>query len=304
MKAFITGGAGFIGSHLAERLAARGDEVTIYDNLSTGKKEYMPSNTRNIFFIEGDIIDTDKLSEAMRNKDIVFHLAAKPSVNQSEGSHTYIEQNIIGTESVLLAMKRANVKNIAFASTQVVYGEHSGPVSESSRTMPISYYGMSKLAGEALISSYCHDGYMRAWIFRLANIVGRRGHGVLRDFIKKLRERNDTFEILGNGNQRKSYLLVDECIAAMLLILEKSSNPVNIFNVGSADTIDVKTIVNIVTSELGLKPKLLFTGARQGWPGDLVELTLDTKKINDLGWHSKYTQEETISTALRQMLKD
>lgn len=301
MKVLVTGGAGFIGSNLADRLLDLKHNVIVYDDFSIGRHEFLRDNIR---LAEGSILDTEKLANAMQDCDLVFHLAALSVVYGAASPQPFIQQNILGTASVLSAMEKAGVRKIAFASSQAVYGEHEEPVSESAVSKPISYYGATKLAGEALIAAHCKLNNAKAWLFRLANTVGRRQtHGVIFDFIKKLEKDKNKLQILGDGTQRKSYLLIDECIDAMLLATEKANESVNLFNVGTPEAIDVKTIAEIVASELGLQPELAFEDKKEGWPGDQTEIFLNTGKINSLGWHSRHSQAETIRLAVRQILE-
>ncbi len=297
MKAFITGGAGFIGRNLAEFLAKNGHQVTIYDKSPADSI----SNTK---FVEGNILDFEKLCEAMRGHDFVFHLAAHSVVYSNIGPDVFIEQNIIGTKKVLEAMEKNNITKIAFASSQAVYGLLEKPASEEAPTMPVSYYGMSKLACEALINSYCQNKNWQVWIFRLANITGaRQTHGVIYDFIKKLKTDGSTMQVLGDGAQKKCYVLIDECINAIMFAIKQTTEKVSVLNIGSYETIAVIKIAKIVAEELKLKPKFIFESTKTGWPGDQYAITLDTRKLNTLGWHSRYSQEETIRLSVQQILK-
>jgi len=301
MKAFITGGAGFIGSNLAEHLLSCGREVTVFDNFSTGRQEFVNKNCR---LITGSILDATKLSGAMQGHGIVFHLAAHSTV-YGTGLQQFVEQNISGTANVLAAMESAGIKKIIFASSQAVYGDCGVPVSENSPANPISHYGSTKLACENIISASCRANGWQAWVLRFANAVGRKQtHGVIFDFVKKLKENKNKLQILGDGAQRKSYLLVDELISAIDVAINNAHDAVNILNVGAPETIDVRTIAKIVAGEMGLAPEFVFENKTQGWPGDQTKIFLDTAKINALGWQSKYSQEETIKIATKQILED
>jgi UDP-glucose 4-epimerase len=199
------------------------------------------------------------------------------------------------------------VKKIAFPSSSVIYGEAKKvPTPEDyGPLMPISLYGASKLAAEGLITAYCHTFGFQSWIFRFANIVGRRQtHGVIVDFIEKLKKNPRELEILGNGKQNKSYLLVEECVDAMLFAIENSNERINIFNLGNKDRINVTKIAKILCEETGIKPKFRYTGTERGWPGDVPRMMLDIKKICKLGWRAKYTSEEAIRMAARDLLKE
>ena len=243
----VTGGAGFIGSHLIDRLISDGYFVFCIDNFSSGKKEYVSHHKKTDFeLIEGDVLDKKTLRSSMNHCETVFHLSANPDVRLGEkDTKVHFQQNIQATYSVLEAMKKCGIKNIVFTSTSTVYGdakelptpEDYGPL------VPISLYGASKLACEALISSYCHTFGMQSVIYRFANVVGSRStHGVTYDFVQKLKKNPHELEILGDGNQMKSYLYITDCIEAMMFGLSKSRKNVEIFNIGSKYWIDVREI--------------------------------------------------------------
>ncbi|PJB21084.1 MAG: UDP-glucose 4-epimerase, partial [Euryarchaeota archaeon CG_4_9_14_3_um_filter_38_12] len=263
---FVTGGAGFIGSHLIDRLIEN-HNVTVYDNLSSGKKEFISQHfdKKKFSFIKSDLLDTKKLKNTMREQDFVFHFAANSDVRLgAEKTDIPLKQNTIATYNVLESMRLNDVKNIMFPSSCTVYGEAEvTPIPENYGPMiPVSLYGASKLASEGLISAYCSMFGMNAWVFRFANIIGSRGtHGVIFDFINKLRKKSDELEILGDGRQTKSYLYVDDCIDAMLSAVEKSNDKVNIFNLGCEDWVNVDRIAEIVVEEMNLKNvKFKYTG--------------------------------------------
>ncbi|MDI6811725.1 MAG: GDP-mannose 4,6-dehydratase, partial [archaeon] len=213
--------------------------------------------------------------------------------------------NLIVTSNVLEAMRLNGVRRIIFTSTSTVYGEADKlPTPEEYPTIPISLYGASKLASEALIASYCHTFDMHAWIYRFANVIGRRSsHGVIYDFIHKLRSNPTELEILGDGNQTKSYIYVDDCIEAMLVGLKANGkNRVHVFNIGTHDMIRVKRIAEIVCEEMRTSPKFKFTGGKRGWKGDVPVMLLDASKLNELGWKQSYTSEEAVKKATRDLL--
>ena len=308
----ITGGAGFIGSHLLDRLLPDND-VTVLDNFSSGKRERLARCTgkSNFCLIEADLLQPDCLAEALAGKDMVFHLAANPDVRLGAvDSNVHLRQNIIATHNLLEAMREAKVNKIAFTSTSTVYGEAKQiPTPEDyGPLLPISLYGASKLACEALISSYCHTFDMQAWIYRFANIVGERGsHGVLVDFIRKLRENPAELEILGSGRQKKSYLEVKDCVEAMLLCLQASEEKVSLFNIGSEDSVDVTEIADIVVRLMGLKDvSYRYTGGDEGrgWKGDVRVMLLSLEKIKGLGWRAKGGSAQAIQSAVEALLRD
>ncbi|HOV51672.1 MAG TPA: NAD-dependent epimerase/dehydratase family protein [Methanothrix sp.] len=306
----VTGGAGFIGSHLVDRLLEQND-VTVLDNFSSGKMDFVAHhlNNPNFHLIKADLLDARALEEAFIGKDMVFHLAANPDVKLgAENTHVHLEQNVLATYNVLEAMRRTGVHRIAFTSTSTVYGEAKVvPTPEDyGPLMPISLYGASKLSCEALISSYCHTFDMQSWIFRFANIVGERGtHGVLVDFIRKLQQNPRELEILGSGEQRKSYLEVKDCVDAMVHCVENSRDETNIFNIGSIDALDVSGIADIVTSKMGLSGvKYRYTGGidGRGWKGDVKVMLLSIEKIARIGWSPKLGSAGAIETAVDSLL--
>jgi len=306
----VTGGAGFIGSHLVESLLAE-NVVTVIDNLSCGNRDFIEAhrNNPNFCFLESDLLVPCALEKALAGKDMVFHLAANPNVKlYAENTCVHLEQNVIATYNLLEAMRKGCVKKIAFASTSTVYGEAAKvPTPEDyGPLLPISIYGASKLACEALISSYCHTFEMQSWIFRLANIVGGRGtHGVLFDFIRKLKENPGELEILGCGKQKKSYLEVKDCVRAMLCSVKKSGEQINVFNIGSEDCVDVTEIANIVSRQMGLDDVAYrYTGGVEGrgWKGDVRVMQLSIEKIKQLGWTPQGGSAQAILAAVKALL--
>ena len=308
----VTGGAGFIGSHLVERLLLE-NEVTVIDNFSSGKREFLAPYLDNPDFLhlEGDVRDAGLAEKAMEGKDMVFHLSANPDVKLgAENTSVHLEQNVLATYNLLEAMRKTGVQRIAFTSTSTVYGEATKvPTPEDyGPLLPISLYGASKLSCEALISSYCHTFDMQSWIYRFANIVGERGtHGVLVDFIRKLREKPEKLEILGSGKQRKSYLEVKDCVQAMIDVVEHSHDTTNVFNIGSADTVDVTEIADIVVKEMGLSGvQYEYAGGidGRGWKGDVKIMQLSIEKIKKHGWEPRLGSEGAIRVAVEYLLRD
>lgn len=304
----VTGGAGFIGSHLVDTLVAQGNEVLVIDSLSAGKKETIAQHVDacRVRFVQEDLLE-DGWQDALKGADRLFHLAADPDVRQSAVSpEPAFRNNILATFRVLEAMRIHKVPEIVFTSTSTVYGDAKViPTPEDYTPLePISVYGASKLACEAMISSYCHSFGMNAWIFRFANIIGERsGHGVITDFIRKLEENPSELEILGDGKQTKSYLEVHECIAAMLFTIGKARATVNIFNIGSEDWIDVMSIAKIVTEEMHLQgTKLRFTGGERGWVGDVPKMQLALDRIKQLRWKPQLGSRESVRLAVRDLL--
>jgi len=308
----VTGGAGFIGSHLVERLLLD-NEVTVLDNFSSGRIEFLEPyrDIPDFHLLTGDLMNPKILDNAVSGKDFIFHLAANPDVKLgSEDTHVHLEQNVLATYNLLEAMRKNDVRQMAFTSTSTVYGEAAQvPTPEDyGPLLPISLYGASKLSCEALISSYCHTFQMQSWIYRFANIVGERGtHGVLVDFIRKLRENSGKLEILGSGKQRKSYLEVKDCIRAMIHAVEHSSGEVNVFNIGSEDSVDVTEIADIVVGQMGLdRVEYNYTGGidGRGWRGDVKLMLLSIEKIKMLGWSPELGSARALEVAVKALLKE
>jgi UDP-glucose 4-epimerase len=308
MRFFITGGAGFIGSHLIDKLISKGD-VVVYDNLSLGKKDNIEQHIdkENFKFHEADLLDIDTLKKSMKGCDVVWHLAAESDVRPKGGSDTHFEQGLLATYNVLKAMKFNGIKKIAYSSSSVVYGDNpKRPTPEDYGPLaPISFYGASKLSSEAHITAFCHNFGMQAWIFRFANIVGARAtHGVILDFITQLNHNQRELEILGDGNQEKSYVEVNECVDAMLFVFERSSKDVNYFNIGCRDATKVRKIADLVTKKMGLdNVKYKFAGSKRGWVGDIPLMLLDVAKINEFGWKAKLSSDQAVEKAIEEMLK-
>lgn len=305
---FVTGGAGFIGSHLLDKLIKMGG-VTVYDNLSSGKK----SNINHLLdnpsfrFINGDLLDLNKLKKVIKGHDNVFHLAANPNISYGVKHPDWdLKQETITTHNVLESMRQNNIKKIVFSSTSAVFGqakvfptaENYGPL------LPCSLYGANKLACEGLISAYVETFGFQAWIFRFANIVGSRAtHGVLLDFIDQLRQHPGELTMLSDGSPRKNYLLVKECIEAIIFVFKKSKEKINLFNLATTGQTSVNEIADIIIKEMGLKNVIIKRGGeRRGWPGDVTEMMLDAKKIKELGWKSKYNSTESVKQAVEEII--
>jgi UDP-glucose 4-epimerase len=308
MKSFVTGGAGFIGSHLVDKLVSLG-AVTVYDNLSSGAEEFIEQHFRrdDFRFVRADLLGLDALKESMKGHDVVFHMAASPDIRAGiEDTRLYLMQGTIVTYNVLEAMRVNGIRNVVFASSSTVHGETPlKPIPEDyGFPQPISLYGASKLAGEGLISAFCHLFSMQAWTYRFANVVGSRAtHGVIFDFIKKLTRDSRELEILGNGRQEKPYIHVDECVDGMLYGFQHARDWLNVFNLGCPSTTRVSTIASMVIEEMGLKDvKFRYTGGERGWPGDVPQVRFDTSRMENLGWKPKYTSDEAVRKAMRDIL--
>ena len=314
-RVLVTGGAGFIGSHLVDELMTRGCSVTVIDNLSSGSIDNIQRWLKNprFNFIRGDLLEMSHLRKALEGCKAVFHLAADPEVSRgSQNPEAHYRQNVEATFRLLEEIRRAGqVEEIVFTSSSTVYGEASRmPTPEDySPLEPISVYGASKLACEALISAYAHTYGFKAIILRLANIVGPRSrHGVIHDFIVKLMKNSKELEILGDGSQTKSYLHVEDCVKAILLAAESSGSRIGVFNVGSEDQVNVRRIAEIVVEEMGLQGvKFRFTGGvdgGRGWPGDVKNMLLDIRKIKALGWRPQYNSEKAVRFTARSLIKE
>ena len=314
MRALVTGGAGFIGSHLVEALINKGHNVTLLDNLSSGHKRNLSgiSDSHNLNFLAGDCRFTADVKEALKNVDAVFHLAANPEVRLelADPKRCY-EQNIKATYVLLERIRKSNVETIVLASSSTVYGDASiSPTPESYGPLkPISVYGASKLACEALVSSYCYSFKKKGIIIRPANIVGPRAtHGVILDFIKKLKANPSELEILGDGTQTKSYLYINDCIDAIIKAFESTEDPVAIYNIGSEDQTNVAEIAKIITQEMGLKNvKLKFSGGVEGgrgWIGDVKNMLLDITQLKSLGWRPKLNGKQAVREAAKSLIRE
>jgi len=310
MTYFITGGAGFIGSHVVDRLVPR-NGVTVYDNLSTGRETFISQHFGKPFFrfVKADLLDITTLSKEMRGHDSVWHLAANPDIRKgTESTMVDLEQNTLATYNVLECARRVDAKTFVFSSTSTIYGrakvfptpEDYGPC------LPISLYGASKLACEGLVSAYSELYGIKAWIFRFANIVGHRStHGILFDLVEKLNNDRKTLQVLGDGKQKKSYLLVEECVDGMIYGFKHARDRLNYFNLGTSDQITVKRIVEILLEETKLKGvKVKYTGGESGWKGDVPRFLLDNRKMAKLGWKPKHTSEQAVREAARIVVKE
>jgi UDP-glucose 4-epimerase len=307
MNVFLTGGAGFIGSNLADRLLAAGHAVTVYDNFSTGQRDFLTGAARSPRFtlIEGDLLSLPDLKRALAEHDFVFHLAANADVRfgtQHPGKD--LEQNTLATFHVLEAMRANGVRRIAFSSTGSIYGEPKVFPTSEEAPFPVqtSLYGASKLAGEGLISAYVTGFGFQGYIFRFVSILGERyTHGHVFDFYRKLRDNSHQIEVLGDGQQRKSYLYVQDCIDAMLLAIDRANEPLNIFNLGAEEYCRVDDSLGWICSHLDLNPRRCYSGGERGWIGDSPFIFLDTTKIRSLGWKPKGTIREAVLRTLRYL---
>ena len=300
MRMLVTGGSGFIGSHLVERLLNEGHEVIVVDNFSTGQKAFLNDviSSKQCQLISGDLLDEDFLNTVMRKVEFVWHLAANADVRYgTKYPRRDLEQNTIATFNVLESMRKNGVRNIAFSSTGSVYGD--APVIPTPEDCPFpeqtSLYGASKLACEGLVSAYCEGFDMHGWIFRFVSILGERyTHGHVVDFFGQLQNHPGQLNILGDGEQRKSYLYVHDCIDAMLVAIKVKQKRVEILNLGTDEYINVNDSVGIITSALGFSPARTYSGGDRGWVGDSPFIFLDCTRIRSLGWSPRHSIREGI----------
>ena len=309
-RAFVTGGAGFIGSHVVDRIIHDGGSVTVYDNLSTGFEENLENYAGGdrLTFHLGDVLDLPSLSAAMEGHEILFHFQANADVRGGiANTRTDLEQNTIGTWNVLEAARLAGIKTIVFASSATIYGEPVVfPTPEDTPLIQTSLYGASKLAGEAMIHAYSEYFGIRSIVFRFVSWIGPRySHGVVFDFIKKLRSNPNQLEILGDGKQVKSYLDVRDGVSGIFCAIENFRGMKGVFNLGHDEFIDVMNLARIVISEMGLKDvRLLASGGTRGWVGDSPLVHLDTSRMKAFGWSPRISIDEGVRATARFLLKN
>ena len=313
-KTLVTGGAGCIGSALCEALLAGGRDVVAVDNLSTGKFEHVRHLLTHprFRFCQGDILDRAVLDAELHDVSMVYHLAANSNISTTQGGQhdANLEQNTIATYGLLEALHRHAIRKLAFASSSAIYGmPRRLPIPEDEPPRPISLYGATKLGCEGLLSAFQHLHGIQTWIFRFANVVGgrfrRSGRTVISDFIYKLRESPRRLQILGDGRQTKSYLHIDDCIDALLHLVEHAAQPLNVLNVGSADALSVQRIAELVVQTMGLQDvKFEYTGTRQGWPGDVPNVQLDVRAATHLGWQARRNSAEAVAAAIEATLTE
>lgn len=296
----VTGGAGFIGGRLAEALVGD-NEVRVVDNLSAGKRDYVPDGAS---LYVADILDEDAVREAFDGADVVFHLAANPDVRSgADETRVHMEQNAEATNVVLDAARDAGVETFAFASSSTVYGEAPTPTPETYGPLePISLYGASKLAGEGLCTAYEGTFGMETYVYRFANVVGGRGHGVIPDFVRKLNNDPATLEILGDGRQRKSYTHVTDCVDAMVHVVECDACDETFYNIGTRDTVSVTRIAEVVSDVLDAEPDFEYTGGERGWKGDVPRMRLDVGRLCATGWEPALDSDGSVRRAARELI--
>lgn len=294
MRIMITGGAGFIGSHLADTLAGL-EEVIVFDNFSSGRRDFLKG--ADVKIVLGDIRNFEETKRACGEVNVVYHFASDPDVRRSTKEPLEnFKIDVLGTINVLEACRLNDVEQIIFASSSVVYGNAETPTPENAFIAPISNYGAAKTASEHYVSTYSKLYGIRATVLRYANIIGPRStHGVIYDFFHKLKRKPKELEILGDGNQEKSYLHVNDAVEATLLAAQKNKESFDIFNVGSEEQITVRSVADLVVSNLGLGGvKYRYTGGRAGWPGDVPVMLLSIEKLKSIGWKPKFAIEKSV----------
>jgi UDP-glucose 4-epimerase len=298
-RVVVTGAAGLVGSHLAAALAEDNDVLAV-DNLSKGSREAVPDGVE---FAERDVRDEDDVADVVtEDVDVVFHFAAYTDTNYGEPRRLF-EENGEMTHNVLERMREVGVDKLAFTSSSTVYGEAPMPTPEDYAPLePISVYGASKLADEGLVSTYAHSHGIQSWVYRFANIAGPRQRGtVVPDFIEKLLDDPETLEILGNGRQEKSYLHVEECVDAMVHVVEHADDDLNVYNLGTRTTTSVNAVADVVADELGVDPDYEYTGGERGWTGDVPRMRLSVEKLSALGWEPSLSSDESVRRAAREL---
>lgn len=305
MRCFVTGCAGFIGSNLVDRLLAIGHQVVGYDNLSTGRVEFLSHALSDPRFTlaRGDLLDLASLTEAMRDSEFVFHLAANADVRFGTQHPTKdLHQNTIATVNVLEAMRATGAERIAFASTGSIYGEAQIFPTPEHHPLPVqtSLYGASKLAAEGFVQAYCEGFGMRCFIFRFVSILGERyTHGHVFDFYRQLREHPGILHVLGDGTQRKSYLYVHDCVDAILLAIANCDAGVTVLNLGTDEYCQVRDSIGWICDELNVRPELRYAGGDRGWIGDNPFIFLDCSAMRALGWRPKLSIQEGVVKTVR-----
>lgn len=312
-ETLVTGAAGFIGSHIVDELVNNNISVKSLDNLSTGKIDNLKfsENKKNHQFLKIDLKNSEEVREVLKNIKIVFHMAADPEVRTGfEDPGSSYRENVRNTFLLLEEIRKSDVEQIIFASSSAVYGdakilptpENYGPL------LPISAYGASKLACEAYVSSYCSNYGIKGSIIRPANVIGARGrHGVTWDFVNKLKKDTKKLEVLGDGNQTKSYIHISDAVKGIFKSIE-SKEEIGIFNLGSEDRVKVRKIAEIVCNNMNLQDtEIVTTGGTdggRGWKGDIKEAHLDINKLKNLGWQPKLSSTDAVDLASREIIKD
>ena len=313
-SALITGGAGFIGSHLAEKLVNDGIETKVLDNFATGRKENFSEciDNQNFSFFNLDLGKLGKHEDYLENVEVVFHMAADPEVRTGyDKPEDSFNQNIVNTFNLLQRIKNSKVKKIVFASSSSVYGDAKVlPTKEEYGPLcPISHYGASKLACEAMVSSFCYNYNIKGIILRPANVIGSRGrHGLIWDLVHKLKNDKSGLEVLGDGKQTKSFIHISDAVKGILQSIKKHKDDVEIFNIGSEDSIEIINVAKVVCKNMKLPDiEIITTGGIEngrGWKGDIKSAHLDISKLKNLGWHPKLSSLEAADLTSREIIDE
>lgn len=309
MNILVTGGAGFIGSHLCDALLSRGHKLTVVDNLVLGRKENIEHlmNRDDFTFIQEDLLNFKKMVEICKEGDfeMVYHLAANSDI-QKGGKDPKVDHDLTfqTTFNVLQLLKEFEIKKFFFASTSAIFGETYDVLHENYGPLrPVSNYGAGKLASEAFISAFSSTYQIKTWITRFPNVVGERfTHGVIYDFIHKLEKNPQELEVLGNGEQCKPYVYVKDLVAGILYVIDHADEPYNVYMLGSDSRTKVKEIAAMVIEEMGLNAKIRYTGGDRGWVGDVPEFRYDLTKVNNLGWKAAYDSNGAVRLAIQKAL--
>jgi UDP-glucose 4-epimerase len=305
LRVLVTGAAGFIGSHMVDRLLSAGHNVVGFDNMSTGQLRFLESARANpqFAFRQADLLDRKSLIQAMEGAELVVHFAANADVRfGTDHPRKDLDQNTIATWNVLEAIREKGCKRIVFSSTGSVYGEPEVFPTPETCPFPVqtSLYGASKLAAEGLIQAYCEGFGLQGYIFRFVSILGERySHGHVFDFYQQLAEHPEHLHVLGNGHQRKSYLYVHDCIDAIFTALDRAEAKVNIFNLGTDEYCEVNDSIGWICEHLGLHPKLTYAGGERGWVGDSPFILLDCSRIRALGWRPRLTIKQAVLATIK-----
>lgn len=310
MKILVTGGAGFIGSHLCDSLLKSNNRIVVVDNLVLGRKQNIDHlmNTDQFTFIEEDLLNKKVLHSLFEkeNFDMVYHLAANSDI-QKGGNDPDVDYNLTfnTTFNVLQCMREFGVKKLFFASTSAIYGETSDKLVENyGPLLPVSNYGAGKLASEAFISAFSSAYNIQTWIARFPNVVGERfTHGVIYDFILRLRSNPNVLTVLGNGQQFKPYMYVKDLIEGIIFVCENTNDRYNVYNLGSESRTKVCEIAQMVIEEMKLDAKIEYTGGDRGWIGDVPEFKYDLAKIHKQGWKAKHNSNDSVRLAIKKILE-
>ncbi len=309
VRSFVVGGAGFIGSHLVDRLVERGP-VTVFDDLSVGKTEFIAGHLRDgrVKLVVGDARSLEPLLAAIPGHDVVFNLAANPEARHGlTNTRLDLEPGPILTYNVLEAMRRNQIEKLVFSSSGTVYGETPKSCTESDLgELPISLYGASKFAGEALISSFVECFGLRAWIYRFGNVVGPRGtHGAALDFLNKLKTHRTFLEVLGDGTQAKPYVYVTDIVEGMLYGLDHAQAKLNVFNIAPPDVASVRFIAEeCVKASPHSSAEIRYTGGDRGWPGDIPKSRMDASKLAALGFQVRHTSQQAVRMCIEALVRE